>query len=895
MTGQPNGNGAMPVANRAVVQGELKRARRHGRNANTVLLLRAASQWRDDETFTADLGDTQAEVTVRACPTVLAVLDAMSTERADGTYLVVLTPCETGEIGQSLLAHAIEPEVKPINRWDLVQDAFGIRHLDPLLTRSRYSWLPEALLDAQPVGGWRRLNGTALTFATAMNRLVSMRLGRHGDEDEIVVDAAALLEWTTEPAAVSSFLRLRETERRGIIDWLHDTIRAVAEVLFAISPDDRITDAVPLGLAIDALYREAAGQSPPTGAPVARARAEERFFTGKTPASAAMREFGEAAVSFITRWTANGHAQQAADMCDRAERILHDLQADEIARESPVLDAGLDARLVTVARALAKSSITDAQAALASVLDHKQARNREAEITAAQAGVRVLRWLATPEDTPVTLADGATLMLRSWAWADRAISAIGRPAASRVPELAAAYAALSAAARQRRARLDEAFARKLSAWTQGSAVTTDLLLVENLLERVARPLAGHRLPLIIVLDGMSATVGAQIAEQVTARGHWLEVGRREDGREPALATVPSVTSISRTSLLSGTLRSGGQSEERAGFTAFWGRRKARLFHKGDLGPDPGETLAAPVRAAVTDPDTVVGVVLNTIDDALDKGKPGDVSWLATEVRYLTGILDEARRAGRPVILTADHGHVLDQGQPPADGASDSARFRTGVPGPGEIAVKGPRVLAGGGEVVAAVDDGIHYTPRKAGYHGGASPAEVVVPVIVLLPPSSLKPPGWYEYEPSGHAPAWWDVTPGPITREEPARPLSPRRRRVPVPPSAMETLFGEITPIGSGVRVVASPRVAEQRKLARRAPADDQIARLIDGLITAGGRLTIAEVAAITGEPTVRMAGYIAQVARLLNVDGYRVLGTADGNRTVELNIELLSQQFLGG
>ena len=35
--------------------------------------------------------------------------------------------------------------------------------------------------------------------------------------------------------------------------------------------------------------------------------------------------------------------------------------------------------------------------------------------------------------------------------------------------------------------------------------------------------------------------------------------------------------------------------------------------------------------------------------------------------------------------------------------------------------------------MAAVDEAIHYTPRKAGYHGGASPAEVVVPVITLLP------------------------------------------------------------------------------------------------------------------------------------------------------------------
>ena len=102
---------------------------------------------------------------------------------------------------------------------------------------------------------------------------------------------------------------------------------------------------------------------------------------------------------------------------------------------------------------------------------------------------------------------------------------------------------------------------------------------------------------------------------------------------------------------------------------------------------------------------MVGVVLNTIDDALDKGKPGPAHWTIDEVTYLRQVLDEARRAGRPVILTADHGHVLDRGQGPNGGPgqphpanaaqSDSARYRFGVPGTGEITVRGPRVLIPG--------------------------------------------------------------------------------------------------------------------------------------------------------------------------------------------------------
>ena len=42
------------------------------------------------------------------------------------------------------------------------------------------------------------------------------------------------------------------------------------------------------------------------------------------------------------------------------------------------------------------------------------------------------------------------------------------------------------------------------------------------------------------------------------------------------------------------------------------------------------------------------------------------------------------------------------------------------------------------------------------------------------------------------------------------------------------------------------------------------------------------------------MSGYLAHVARLLNVDGYPVLRIRDDHQTVELNIPLLREQFLG-
>jgi hypothetical protein len=104
---------------------------------------------------------------------------------------------------------------------------------------------------------------------------------------------------------------------------------------------------------------------------------------------------------------------------------------------------------------------------------------------------------------------------------------------------------------------------------------------------------------------------------------------------------------------------------------------------------------------------------------------------------------------------------------------------------------------------------------------------------------------------------------------------------------------GQAAPTTLGSRVVASARLAAQRQIVRRAPTDTSVAALLDVLSAAAGRLTLTEAAAATGEPHVRMSGYLAQAARLLNVDGYAALRVIDEGRTVELNLPLLRQQFL--
>lgn len=906
---------SVPEANQVVVEGELRRALRHnarrrerlgpGTGDERMLLLRAAPEWRGPDKVTVNIGDGPVTARVRGCPTVLAVLDALSGPRDPGDLLVVLTTCDTGELGDSIMSQAIGNAIQHVNRWDLVAEAFGARMLDPRLTAPHRRWLAESLLDARPTG-WRRLTGPMLELETALRRLAAVRFGK--DEDERL-DAAALLEWSRDEVRVARFLALRDQERQGLVTWLEQSVGPVASVVFRMLRHGHIHDAAPFGLAAAELYAPAARRR--HAALQARGRAEERYFGGQAPGEQSITAFAEAAESLTLRWSQNGRAEEAGRICERAEQILvHELQAGSLAEDSRLLGAGLDARLGTLAKLVSQAlpvprpiDLGAIEAALTRLGEHRRAEDRAAEVRAAVAAVRLIRWLARDERPAATVADAATWYVRVGGWVDRALAEVWNADTSRVPQAQTAYATLYETVRQRRAELDRAFAQRLAAWDGGD--TENLLLAETLLGRIARPVAERQAPLIIVLDGMSAPVAVQLAEEILATRAWTEVGRGADGREPALATLPSVTTYSRTSLLCGRLRAGGQAEERAGFTALWGGRRSALFHKGDLAGGAGSVLSGDVRAAIEDRGTVVGVVLNTIDDALRDGREGSAPhWRLADVTYLGELLSAAARVGRPVILTSDHGHVLDRGDDIHPAAAKSARHRTGAPGEGELLFRGPRVLAPGGEVVMPWDERIRYLQRRAGYHGGASLAEMVIPVLVFVTVGGDCPRDWHPYaNPSLHEPSWWSTaaappTPGPASRSS-ARTTSRSASR---PAPQDEALFSPAearteaasSAGGLGEQIVATPLYGAQKDFVRKPPPDGQVAALINGLVEAGGKMPVPAAARLVGQPPFRMAGHLAQVGRLLNVDGYQVIGESDGGRTVELNVQRLKEQFLG-
>ena len=69
-------------------------------------------------------------------------------------------------------------------------------------------------------------------------------------------------------------------------------------------------------------------------------------------------------------------------------------------------------------------------------------------------------------------------------------------------------------------------------------------------------------------------------------------------------------------------------------------------------------------------------------------------------------------------------------------------------------------------------------------------------------------------------------------------------------------------------------------------------ARLLTALDGAGGKMTATALARRLETPLFRLRGLLAVVQRVLNVEGYAVLGRDEASDTVELDRDLLLRQF---
>ena len=392
------------------------------------------------------------------------------------------------------------------------------------------------------------------------------------------------------------------------------------------------------------------------------------------------------------------------------------------------------------------------------------------------------------------------------------------------------------------------------------------------------------------------------------------MNRDVTANRPGLAALPSITEVSRTSLLCGQLRQGDAAVEKNGFAEHPGLRAhcrsgavPVLFHKASLQEADDASVAAEVRDEIAAAQRrVVGVVVNAVDDSLLKGEQIDTRWSRDEIKILPTLLHEAKAAHRIVILLADHGHVLDhqaQGRPGEGG--ERWRIDDAQPAADELQLTGSRVvIPDNHRLIAPWTEKVRYGVKKNGYHGGVSPQEMVIPITVLCASDACA--GWLGRGTYDHASLVGRAIPGAaacrrgaVTPQAQSHPgdsgrcsTMSRKHRAVVQPVAVAATPDE--PVPAWIQAFfASPILAEQKQLAgRTVPADEIIIKLLTALDRRGGKLTSTALARAIDYPLLRLRGLLAVMQRVLNIDGYAVLTRDEASDTIELHRDLLCRQF---
>ncbi|OYX60389.1 MAG: alkaline phosphatase [Comamonadaceae bacterium 32-67-11] len=843
---------------------------------------------------------------IRWCVSALAMREALcelEQHEHPSCGMVVLTPLATPEVAEDIAARLARARVFQPEGWDIVRMLFQAKETDARL--GRFSWMPQALIDGAAQGDYQPVANGFLGLETAWREVLVRFLGLEVARP----DAMSLLAWTLQPQAEARLGPLPAAMRASILSWLEQTSGAAGAMVLGCIQAGRSGDALPLGLVCGVIFAPDGEGQTALGQAAIRL---ERFVNHQHVGIKAGREWALAAEQVVRSLGVEG----CRAALERADVLLGELRIGEFAHLSAVLPLALDQRLSDFALALSTQASEPTAAHLQQVelhadralrhllMDDQRPRKERVEMAR-----RLARWLISTMPSGAAVPVAMEWQAEEGAYVDWArFRLLGGDELSALSE---AYAACRRAVLARRDRFAMSFAQALAQCNaQSAALNGRVVPLEQVLERMVAPIAAVQPTLLLVMDGLSNSIFRELFARAATHG-WTELVPSAQGKPfLGMAAIPTITEISRTSLLCGRLTTGNQAQEKPGFAshpALMAVSRAeyapKLFHKGDLADDGN--LASELRSAIANPkQQVVGVVYNAVDDHLSGPDQLNQRWALEDLRLLLPLLHEARQARRAVIVTADHGHLLEDGTTQIPGGeSDRWRLGRSAASTQEIAVSGGRVVTSDGSnaVVCLWGESSRYAGRKNGYHGGLSPQELTVPLSLFAPVGSNLL-GWSPAPPP--QPEWWELPPllqAQSTVAAAAPQTKPTRKKT-VPTEAQPGLFAaaDLPPPAADRAVqdwigllLASPIYASQRQLAARvALPDDKMRLLLEALAERGGKLSRTALANRLALAELRMGGLLSAARRMLNVDQAPVLRVDEAAGSVELNLTLLRQQF---
>jgi len=867
---------------------------RRDRQDARVIGIHAPGPWLSGTTLTVQ-GET---FPVAYCTSALQVSEALVSHPADAPPLVLITPLEDGQLSLDVRARLAGRQLYHIDRWQMVRDLFRAREIDPRLPAS--GWFADALVQHMPAGGYPPVASGLLDADTAWTHLLTQHLGLCNGRP----DAVALLAWSVEPQHLRRYEGLSAELRAAVHQRLRETAGAVGATMLDALEAGHGGLLLPIGLVCEVLFAPSGQRQ--IGIAQARARLEA-YLGGQLPVS----EVGQAWFAAAASVLATLSEAQAHDCHTRAEQLLTDLKATEYASLSGVMAAGFTQRLQQFATALqgllrGKVTLHQVEERFHTLACHREAARQAERLERVRMALRLARFLATGSKSarPASLSQAAMAYAEHGGyvdWARRHL--IG---GDETAELAAAFRLLANQVRQTREQQNKQFADLLATWNKAPRAVERLVPIEQALAKIVAGLARSTSVLLLVIDAMSYAVCRELCEDFRRHG-WIEWTDQPGHSLPLLlGTVPSVTEMSRASLFAGKLIRGNSATEKRDFATHTDLLAVShpayppvVFHKGEIIEAGAAGISETVREALQNAhQKVVGVVLNAVDDHLAKSEQLRFSWNIGQFQYLDALLYEARLARRAIVLTSDHGHVLEDGARQLQrGTEERWRAFEAPLATAEMAFAGPRVegVTGMPRIIALWSETARYSRKKQGYHGGATPQEVLVPLVVLTPRhASIM--GW-EALPE-HEPAWWSRAES-VRRETPAMPVPPTPR--PKKSTATQgSLFATAAtgsprqPQGDWLeRLLDSPVFAAQQRLAgRKAPNNAMVRAALKALDGQQDGLSHRMLGQVLGLAELQVRGLLAGLQRLLNVDGYQVIVVDEASGIVELNRRLLDKQF---
>ena len=446
--------------------------------------------------------------------------------------------------------------------WEAAMARFGAHSVDPRIARE--GWIADLLLEL-PGGDFPTVPSGYLDAGTVWQTLLGRRLGLTDSRP----DALALLRWIATPGSVERYCVADENLRVGFKQWLTLSVAGEAAVAIADCLEaTRNTDAIAIGLVFDVLTASA----PDTASDLRICAARlERMHGNRPLGESAARVWAGAARQLIDDADRDGNADAIAAWLKRADDLLEEIGASAYAYLGDTSPAGFKQRLDRYAAAIEAvlngGDFFGAEAAAESALRNREARG--ADVTALRVAMsrRLLRWLTSKNESGAAVRsfpESVHAYAAEGAWVDRArMSLRGGESA---PALSGAYETLFERARVEREKENERFAHLLVEWNRSAPKNDAIVTVEEVLGEVVAPVAATKPVLMIVFDGVSLAIFYELLDSL-ARREWTVFVRKQNTKKngprlgiiPGISALPSITEVSRASLLAGELNRGASS------------------------------------------------------------------------------------------------------------------------------------------------------------------------------------------------------------------------------------------------------------------------------------------------------------------------------------------------